>query len=394
MGTPVHDTNKIRNNALIPENGVRNGAGGVVPHLYRTSSNTSSEARHRHEAWRWRFTRKWEAEQRRAAEEDPETAEVEDDLEALGYLQACGMGQDLQGLEAHRRGRGRGRGVSRATSGHIRAPTPKQRAENVLNTLPRDSSSVSTLTMQFDVEPSYASAGDLLLAAEDSGNFGTYLSTPDPGAASNPAEATRDLLSVAVRGRELLARQRELETEAAARWEEIERSCGGDREWAGIFLPKVEVPMSGKFLYVVLKVAEHQGMQGSRQRFLVRARERSTPMELLEETIAQAAAVCAEHGLPPVSISLVGAGKMEWRQDTDRHCLLTPAPRGFNLRNKQPGYGGNGHTFGGAGGSPPADGAGDVCGLAASLLRQSLPCHFQVTTKAHSHFGTQNGTLV
>lgn len=389
MTTPVHNTNNTRNNALIPENGVRNGAG--VHHLLRTSSNTSSEARHRHEAWRWRFTRKWEAEQRRAAEEDPATAEVEDDLEALGYLQACGMGLDLQVMEAHRRGRGRGRGVSRATSGHIKAPTPRQRNEIAANTFPRNPSSVSTLTMQFDVEPSYASAGDLL-AGEDSGNFGHYFSTPDPGAASNPAEATRDLLSVAVRGRELLERQRELESEAAARWEEIERSCGCDREWTGLFLPKVEIPMSGNFLYVVLRVAEHQGIQGSRQRFLIRARERSTPMEMLEETIAQAAVVCVEHGLPPVSISLVGAGRMEWRQDTDRHCLLTPAPKGLNLGNVQP-YGSSVHTFGG-GGSPPGDGAGDVCGLAASLLRQSLPCHFQVTTKAHGHFGQHNGTLV
>ena len=390
---PLHGDYNGGLNGYIPRNGVGNG-GSIVAPLRRSSSNTSSETRHRHEAWRWRFSRKWEAEQKRAMEEDPATAEVEDDLDALGYLQACGMGMDLQVLEAHRRGRGRGRGVSRATSGHIKAPTPKQRGETgaVLGIF-RDSSSVSTITMQFDVEPSYASATDLL-AQEDSGTFGQYLSTPDPANASNPAEATRDLLNVAIRGRELLERQRELESEATARWDEIERTCKGDREWAGLFLPKVEVPMSGNFLYVVLRVAEHQGAQGSRQRFLLRAREkRSNPMELLEETIAQAAAVCAEHSLPGASVSLVGAGMMEWRSDTDRHVLLSPAPKNLNL-------GGNGnhahgsshnHTFGGSS-SPPGDFPGDMCGLAASLLRQSLPCHFQVITKNHS-FAPHNGTL-
>jgi hypothetical protein len=413
--------------------------------LQRTSSNTSSEARHISAAWKWRFTRKWEAEQRRVMETDPTiiAAEVDggDDLDALHYLHACGMGLDLQMLAADAqqqqqrrrksgdRGRGGGsrggggggggsnnvRGVQR--SGIINAPEPSRSTDaGLLTSLRRDASSVSTATMQFEVEPSFASIGDLL-SCEGSENVGSYLMTPDNGIgnASNPAAATRDLLSVAVRGRELLQRQHELEKEAEKKWLEIERiSCGGASNWAGNYVKPVDIAMHGKFYFVVLKMSEIGGGGGgnsnsayqlddgmnrsgstatNRQRMLVRGRPKATAQELLQEAISQAAEACAQNNLPYVSISIIGGGEMEWREDTDRHLMVSPAPKYLNMKLKSMNRISGGGS--GLGGSPPDPApSGDVCALAASLLHQALPLHFTISTRAQSLASQSNGTLL
>ena len=429
--------------------------------LHRTASNTSSEARHISAAWKWRFTRKWEAEQRRVLETDPTViaAEIDggDDLDALEYLHACGMGLDLQmigDVQQRRKPRGTGRGTrgtrgdgrgttnanantavggtaagvvnGRIKSGIINAPEPSRPAAEtgLFASLRRDASSVSTATMQFEVEPSYTSIGDLL-SCEASENFSSYLMTPDTGGGGNggggtafgssTAAATRDLLSVAVRGRELLQRQTELEREAAAKWEEIERNCcGGVSTWAGNVVPPVDIAMHGKFYFVVLRMSEVGGGGGggngssdnltngtadglsrngsigvNRQRMLVRGRPKATPHELLEETIAQAATACSQKMLPYVSIALVGAGEMEWRQDTDRHLMVSPAPKYLNLKTNR--LGGAGVVLGG---SPPEVPCNDVCALAASLLHQALPLHFNISTRAQSLASHASGTLL
>ncbi|KAL4528976.1 hypothetical protein Ndes2526B_g06928 [Nannochloris sp. 'desiccata'] len=397
--------------------------------LQRTTSNTSSEARHIAAAWKWRFTRKWQAEQQRVLEADPTAIGAEgdggDDLDALEYLHACGMGLDLQmlagdvqqrrrrkrhsgeqGRGGNTRGGGRGNLINNAAitagassttllnngangrikSGIINAPEPSRVSDMALLTsLRRDASSVSTATMQFDVEPSYASIGDLLSCEGSENIVGSYLMTPDAGAGlgSNPAAATRDLLSVVVRGRELLQRQTELEREAAAKWEEIERNCcGGASTWAGNVVPPVDIAMHGKFCFVVLRMLEigggggggggssvyqltdgidnaHGGMNfdgvinrsgsmgANRQRMLVRGRPKATPQELLEETIAHASTACAQKNLPYVSISIVGAGEMEWREDTDRHLMVSPAPKYLNMKIKSMGRSSGGGVSGG-----------------------------------------------
>jgi len=73
---------------------------------------------------------------------------------------------------------------------------------------------------------------------------------------------------------------------------------------------------------------------------------------------------------------------MEWRSDTDRHLVISPAnvpiigavfTRGKGWQH----------------GSPP-ERPSDVSGLAASLVRQALPCHFHIICNANdrgSHLG-------
>ena len=416
----------------------------VHPLLARSNSTGSSEARHRHEAWRWRFSRKWEAEQRSVIENPGGNGGVNggggddaDDLSALEYLQACGMGMDLQMMETQqRRGSGRRRRrrstsnrtaatksgllttnttAATQTSPLLRSSTattssttiPLGAGRGVTNNnnntaaavtesvfafaspLRRGTSSVSTGTMQFDVEASYASGGGDLLAAEDSDVLSNLLASPDVygtgnnGQCSTPsAAATHDLLNVALRGRQLLARQKEFEKEAAARWEQIERNvCGGSQSWAGTHLSQVDIDMSGRFPFVVLRIAEQpvltslllddadndnnnnntvlnanmssgSNTSSSRQRFMVRGRQGATPTELLEEEVKRAALICSENGFPPVIVTTVGAGLLEWRSDTDRHVLLSPAPVvvGGGGAVKFGAHGGGGGV---GGGSPP-----------------------------------------
>lgn len=445
----------------------------IRSNLQRTFSNTSSEARHISAAWKWRFTRRWEAEQRRILEADPREIAAEadggDDLDALEYLHACGMGLDLQMLAAdarqqrrrrrsgeHARGGSRGNFINNTTttggapttalltngangrtkSGIMNTPEASRPSDtSILSSLRRDVSSASTATMLFDVEPSYASIGDLLSCEGSESIVGSYLLTPEIGGrnASNPAAATRDLLSVAIRGRELMQCQSELEKEAAARWEEIERNCCGCAStWAGNVVPPVDIGMQGKFYFVVLKMSEIGGGGGgsggggnsiyqltngignthggivsddgmmnrsgsigtNRQRMLVRGRPKATPQELLDETISHASSVCSQNNLPRVSITMVGAGEMEWREDTDRHLMVSPAPKHINMKMKSLNRSGGGVGVVSGNGSPPEVPSGDVCALAASLLHQALPLHFSISTRAQNLASYASGTLL
>lgn len=79
--------------------------------------------------------------------------------------------------------------------------------------------------------------------------------------------------------------------------------------------------------------------------------------------------------LPPVMVELVGRGTMEWREDTGRHLLISSAPDSLT---HLPGAAGTG----GGDGSSTKGPMLDLGGLAASLVRQALPCHFQISTSS------------
>jgi hypothetical protein len=310
-------------------------------------------------AWRWRFTRKWEAEQRRALNGgDPLEEGADDDLDALRYVQACGVGLDLQVTKPRRPSQSR----NICVGGHGRQHRMANGSHAGLVVAPLHSSA-SMSTMQFEVDASYI--GSDLLGHEDSG---ILHSTPTPiaetpDAESTSAPATRDILSVAFRGKELMEAQKEIEKAAMARWEQIERACSGS-VWAGANLTAVEIDMYGRFIYVLLRVYEPtSGSNTGRQRFLVRGHQGSTPKELMEIVVRQIAGVCASQGLPIPMVDMVGLGVLEWRQDTDRHVVLSSADA--LTINQYKGLNGNDYTV-------------DVSGLAASLVRQSLPCHFLV----------------
>lgn len=270
-----------------------------------------------HEAWRWRFSRKWEAEQRRALDVDPTAGGGGDpEMDALAYCQACGVGVDLQVTENPKKS------TSRQRSKNIDAPPGSRgspgsdgdRDGGPLVNFP----SASTSTMQFEVDPSFTSAGGL--AAEGSGSFSAGFETLAKAAPSPiGAAATREVLSMVGRGRQLLQRQLEIETAASELWEQ---SCAGS-PWAGTYLAPVAIDMFGRFTYVIVRVMEPGG---GRQRFLLRGRMSNSASELLAAVGAEAAAVTAEHAVPLPVVEVVGSGVMEWRSDTERHLILSPAP--------------------------------------------------------------------
>lgn len=362
-----------------------NGAtNGTVKSCDSNSERSDDSEEQMNLAWRWRFTRKWEAEQRRAAHDDP-LEEGEDDLDALRYVQACGVGLDLQVTKPRRHAKSRSITVGGGAGQYGRQPRAANGSINAAVAPLHSSASMST--MQFEVDPSYI--GSDLLGHEDSG---ILHSTPTPIAETPDAEglsapATRDILSVAFRGRELMEAQKEIEKAAMARWEQIERACSGSL-WAGGQLTAVEIDMYGRFTYVLIRVYEPtSGSATGRQRFLVRGHQGSSPTELMEVVSRQVAAVCAAHGLALPMVDMVGLGVIEWRQDTDRHVVLSPAD-GLTMGQYMTGLKGKGKGVGHKGDTV------DVSGLAASLVRQSLPCHFLVRQENMGSFRGVSGTLV
>lgn len=324
------------------------------------SSVRSQDAREA--AWRWRFSRKWEVEQKKFYTEDASTHAHSlvslDELDAIHYTQACGMGENLQ-------------------------------FEPPLLSITRESSLQTSLSCQFDLTghggcqalgelSEAATAQDLQSPAggansssrgharQQARRGGAPWLTPTEECAGPEPSATKMVLSMVSRARDLLQKQQEIEQEVQSRWERS--MCGGDGEaWAGQHLRPVRIGMSGRFRFVVLRAVDSRG----HQRYLVRGRSGASPAELAEEAAQEAAAACRRKALPEATIELVGDGVMVWREDTDRHLHVAAAPNAEECLS------------GGAPGTPKrAASKGDVTGLAASLVRQELPSHFQVSASS------------
>lgn len=306
------------------------------------SSRELLEEQQAEHAWRWRFSRKWEVEQRRSIEKPDGSGQAEaadDVLEPITYCKACGTGVDLQVTASLRRAAGEGAGGSREA--------------------PRRCPSRASLC-QFDCDGSCSSsAANNLLGASLAAREAPTL-WRSPSWTSQQPSATKDLLSLAARARSLMHLQAQIESDAQARWE----SCGGGEAWVGASVAAVQIDRWGRFPYLVFRLTE-----GRRQRLLVRGSNSSGAEALAREVEEQVAAAFSgrSHGRPRVQ--LAGGGIMEWRQDTERHLrLLPPSLDEF------------------AGCSPPSPTATHtqparvLTALAAALVRQALPCHFLVTT--------------
>jgi hypothetical protein len=308
---------------------------GVAARRTPSSSSQGSE-RCNHDAWRWRFSAKWQQEQRRALDPPPAPhRSASSELDAMDYVKACGDG--VVNLQVTSAGN-----AARSSRIAARGTAAGAHAANGLSLALEASPSASTV--QFEVDPSYASAG---LLAEDSASLGASYATPGgsglreaaaaaaapraPPWPSQPPSATNAVLHVAVRARELLQKQREIERDASAAWE---RSRGGGEAWAGALLAPVAIDGHGRFLYVVLRVRDPGS---ARQRLLVRGRAGAAAEALAAEAEAEVAAACAANGLPQSPVELVGAGCMEWREDTGRHLHLSaaPGPAGALLPGRQ-----------------------------------------------------------
>lgn len=350
----------------------------------RSSGGSYGSEQAREDAWRWRFSRKWATEQMKYHEGGEPASMASDDLDPLAFTQACGIGMGLQLLQ---------------TSAPHQRPALAEAAG--LDVQPRgletSTSNLSLLTDEASYQPGLlgaemspgpsthgaAAAGQLLqrttssssAAALDPGGEGQQAQPRQPrrsntwaaqGASPlNGLAATRSVLTLANKAQDLLQKQRAIEQAEQDRWD---RSRTAEDAWAGRHLQAARIDMRGRFKFCVLRVSDGAG----HTRFVVRGRAGATSATLLAEVKAEAAAASRSAGASPATVEVVGDGVMEWREDTERHLHVMPSTLPSDGRA-------------GGGGSPtkvPSSFLGDVCGLAASLARQALPCHFRITTAA------------
>lgn len=331
----------------------------------RTLRRTSSEGLE--EAWRWRFARKWEAEHQRAPLTREDSFMSQDEEETLKYCTAVGMGVDLQlnpGQYSSNNRRNRSIKTPHAT------PITANGNGNYLNGVAsadlQPSGSTTSLPM-FDVDASYNS--DLLLGSTCDGQSpaASQRTTPSVLSAAGTVHngnampsATRHIMKVASRARDLLKKQAQVEADTKAR---LEESFAGAEVWAGALMGAVKIDMYGKFTYVILRCSDNSG----RQRFLVRGRNRATQQQLLTEAQNELSDVCRRNGQCAMAmLEIVGEGRMEWRADTERHLHLSPVL----IEDSNGRVGKNGGTS-----------IGDVSRLTASLVQSVLPCHYKISAR-------------
>lgn len=334
-------------------------------------------------AWRWRFTRRWHAEQARIAAGETDggaagDANAADKMEeALEYLQATGTdgqcGLQIANLSIH------GGRTQRAVSGDglalgmdgaslVSGGGPLGRAPSTL-------------------EGSLVLAGGLMLDEALSGGLGSgSFSTGRPkllGRAysgegrDEPLAASRAVASLNRRAAAALAQQVDIEKEAEQRVQES--LCQGP-PWVGNFLETVDVDEWGSFKFLLLKVRDGGGGGfnsgwGERQRILLRGHNYMSEGQLVEDVNRRVLAIAQRNNVPFAPLSVMGGGVMEWRRDRDRHLALHS---GFVTdRAAAAGWAGGG---GGASRGPSCP--LDLLNLASVLARQRFPPNYRITVMA------------
>lgn len=240
------------------------------PQVVRVPSS-SDDDEERAAAWKWRFTRRWKAEQCRTFNPDdkasPSTDHVED---ALLYLHACGEG----GINVD---------IPRTLSedGHV------TNSQGTLDTS-------SFLGAESLVEDS------LQTSALRSSSIGTT--------------ATKDVASVTKRAQKLLQQQQHIEKEANERWNKSFCSA----PWLGSYLDTIEIDDWGKFRFVLLKIKG----QSDKEKILIRGRNYQSEGKMVEDMNCKITQLCQTYNLPLEPLHLMGGGIMEWRRDRDRHLHI------------------------------------------------------------------------
>ncbi|GBF89057.1 hypothetical protein Rsub_01774 [Raphidocelis subcapitata] len=318
-------------------------------------------------AWRWRFAKRWQAEQVRQLDPSASAGEGDGMEEALEYLAACGQQWDLSRTMSD----GMGSGSVPRMLGTMDSGSGLLASELLVG---GDASRHAS----FSHSPLAAAAGgrrnatparpSMLGAAAGAGaaaNGAAAATTSAAGGARRGAAgaaagggrhgaATRELTAVTRRATALLQTVTDLDRAAEERWREAQAPPGGEL-WVGALLETVEIDDWGKFKFVLVRLRDHAG----RQKLVVRGANYSSEGKLLEGLHRQVVAAAAAHEVPTEPLETVGGGVMEWRRDRDRHLHLhSPfvAP-----------------TSGMA--------ASEVLSLTAVLSKQSLPIHYRVTAQ-------------
>eukprot|EP00878_Enallax_costatus_P004817 GHUV01005069.1.p1 GENE.GHUV01005069.1~~GHUV01005069.1.p1 ORF type:complete len:604 (+),score=195.01 GHUV01005069.1:379-2190(+) len=244
-------------------------------------------------AWRWRFAKRWQAEQARAPH-DPAASVGDGGMEeALQYLAACGENWHL----------------ARATSTEVGCTAESR----MLGTLGTPSLLGAELLVD---EGSYAGSGrgGLLQSTESGG----YLSREVSMSGMGRGEATQQVTGITKRAAQLLAAQSDINKAVTQRWRELQAPQASDL-WVGALLESVEVDDWGKYKFLLLRIRDRAG----RQKLLVRGANYASDARLVEGLHRQMMSACAAHDITAETIEVVGGGMMEWRRHRDRHLHIS-----------------------------------------------------------------------
>ncbi|GIL49609.1 hypothetical protein Vafri_5940 [Volvox africanus] len=302
-------------------------------------------------AWRWRFTRRWQAEQTRTGPDEASCTSRDQMEEALAYLQATNATTtvSMQIANVSRRGRG-----DRSMDGSL----------PMTGTLGTLGAAASTL------------GGDWPLAACGSGS-GSFTSGPrilGRQASGELLAASREVASMNKRAAAVLKQQIDCEEEAQIR---VQQSIGKGLPWVGSYVPIVQIDEWGSFRFLMLKLRDQPARGGTeRQRILIRGHNYGSEGRLMEECNREILSIAEKHELAFEVPTCMGGGVMEWRRDRDRHLHLHS---GFVMDRALPLPPAAGAMVAGNGnGNRPAS-ATDLLNLAAALARQSFPPTYKVT---------------
>lgn len=325
LALPDKSNNKGVYGDLQPCSPFAGGASASVP-IPTESKNSKSPAKEEspaeehpeNQAWRWRFTKRWKAEQ--ARDPMPESC-VSDGLEeALHILSVYGGEPPLQ--------------LSTENSIDLTSSLTG-----------RDMGTLGTPTVL---------AAEMLIDDSFSLNRPHHLANcvnEEQG-----ITATRELQHKIRNAHRVLRQQKECEERAEERWQQLSAIDPGDR-WVGSYLDTAQVDDWGRFLFILVRVRDNR----QRQALLVRGRNFTSQEELYGTVVKEISSMASERGVAQVAAELLGGGIMEWRRDRDRHLHLHS---GFTSPTPCPGG--------------PAC-AADVLNLAAVLTRQQLPMTYKVS---------------
>lgn len=232
-------------------------AGGHAGASDQVEDDEDEEAAQRAAAWRWRFSRRWNAEQARPVSEKDAVMSPDATEEALQYLRACGgTGVALQ--------------VARtASSEYSSALRQHAGGGSTLGNL----SLLGAEMLLADGSPAVAGGHRLSNTVRRSFDAGDEAG---PGGRSGRTAASSSITTVARRAQQLLQEQRAIEQQAEQRWQASIAAAGDS--WVGNLLTGVEIDDWGTFRFVAIKLRD----RANRQKILVRGHNGSSEANLME----------------------------------------------------------------------------------------------------------------
>lgn len=310
-------------------------------------SSSAEDERWREVAWRWRFGRRWAAEQEKqfdpAYGKDGGAGEECDN--ALNYVEACGFGWNHQ--------------IARTTSLDKTLASSEAFEKSLAASF-----TLGGLSLQASGHSGHVLA-DEVAGARDRSSSGACRGRGRSSSGADKPElaATREIASLARKAQELMAQQRQIEARVAEQLSGAGSQHGA--AWVGGHLPAAQVDSWGRFPYVLVRLYDRSG----RTKVVLRAKNFANETRLVAALQEEAEATRVRQRLSGnVWLQLIGSGVMEWSRERDRHLRVLPGKVVHNADRS-------------------IQSETDVAQVACALTRGQLPMNYQVTMDLTRHGG-------